>query len=183
MCSLTPGRAHAISVGLRSTHEVCRRRRCGGRVDACGERLPLILIPFTQQNPSHHAVLHKTKVRGPPLPVFTSPHLWSGGWQRGKSEGRRSKAERRPKPEPRSGSGFGLRTSGFGLQTYLTPLPKGEGELSAAGRQIEAARHLARRPTEHPLLGERAGVRGNGAAGLTLLPKTSLARVRPSLNS
>jgi hypothetical protein len=115
MCSLTPGRAHAISVGLRSTHEVCRRRRCGGRVDACGERLPLILIPFTQQNPSHHAVLHKTKVRGPPLPVFTSPHLWSGGWQRGKSEGRRSKAERRPKPEPRSGSGFGLRISELGL--------------------------------------------------------------------
>ena len=32
-------------------------------------------------------------------------------------------------------------------------LPKGEGELSAAGRQIEASRHLARRPTEHPLLG------------------------------
>ena len=40
------------------------------------------------------------------------------------------------------------------------PLPKGEGELSAAGRQIEAARHRARRPTEHPLLGERAGMRG-----------------------
>ncbi len=34
------------------------------------------------------------------------------------------------------------------------PLPKGEGELSAARRQIEASRHLARRPTEHPLLGE-----------------------------
>ena len=31
--------------------------------------------------------------------------------------------------------------------------------------------------------GERAGVRGNGAAGLTLPPKTSLARVRPNLNS
>ena len=31
--------------------------------------------------------------------------------------------------------------------------------------------------------GERAGVRGNGAAGLTLPPKMSLARVRLSLNS
>jgi len=63
------------------------------------------------------------------------------------------------------------------------PLPKGEGELSPAWRQIEASRHLARRPTEHPLLGKMAGVRRNGAAGLTLLPQTSLACVRPSLNS
>ena len=31
--------------------------------------------------------------------------------------------------------------------------------------------------------GARAGVRGNGAPGLTLPPKTSLARVRPSLHS
>ena len=31
--------------------------------------------------------------------------------------------------------------------------------------------------------GERAGVRGNGAAGLTRPPKTSLARGNPSLKS
>ena len=50
------------------------------------------------------------------------------------------------------------------------PLPKGEGELSPAWQQIEASRHLARRPTEHPLLwgegwgeGER-GCRTDAAA-------------------
>ena len=55
------------------------------------------------------------------------------------------------------------RQSGGPVPPHPGPLPGGEGELSAAGRQIEASRHLARRPTEHPLLGERAGVRGNGA--------------------
>ena len=37
------------------------------------------------------------------------------GRQRGKSEGRRSKAERRPKPESPSAPGFGLRISELGL--------------------------------------------------------------------
>ena len=55
------------------------------------------------------------------------------------------------------------RQSGGPVPPHPGPLPGGEGELSAAGRQIEASRQLARRPTEHPLLGERAGVRGNGA--------------------
>ena len=37
-------------------------------------------------------------------------------WEREvKPEGRKPKAERRPKPEPRSASGFGLRISAFGL--------------------------------------------------------------------
>ena len=35
------------------------------------------------------------------------------------------------------------------------PLPRGEGELSAAWRHSEASRYLARRPTEHPLLGQK----------------------------
>ena len=42
---------------------------------------------------------------------------------------------------------------------------------------------LVARPAWLPLLWGEGWVRGNRAAGLTLPPKTSLARVKPSLNS
>ena len=57
----------------------------------------------------------------------------SGGWQRAKSEARRSKPERRPsseirrpKPEAEGDSGFGLRVSAF-----LRPLPPPRGQNEA----------------------------------------------------
>ena len=139
-----------------------------------------------------------------------------------KSEGRRSKAERRPKPEPRSGSGFGLRISELGLlsafglrasdfkpTSLLSPeerenyrprgdksrppdlshddrqstLSRGRGRGQARLSPIGRTRRLVARPAWLLLLWGEGGVRGNGAAGLTLPPKRSLARVRPSLNS
>ena len=49
---------------------------------------------------------------------------WSGGWQRGKSEARRSKAE------PRSAPGFGLRISELGLRASAF------GFLSVSGSRV-----------------------------------------------
>ena len=47
------------------------------------------------------------------------------------------------------------------------PLPKGEGELSAAWRQIEASRQLARRTTEHPLTGGVAEAKPDSRISVT----------------
>ncbi len=60
------------------------------------------------------------------------------------------------------------RQSGSPIPPHPSPLPKGEGELSAAWQQNEASRHLARRLTEHPLLWGEGW--GEGETGLTPFP-------------
>ena len=88
-----------------------------------------------------------------PLEIGT----WSGGWQRGKSEGRK-------KAETRIALGTGFRSSdsgtrpsfassGFGLRSYLTPaLAPGEGALSVVVRDVWLLRFVAPRPIVLPLL-------------------------------
>ena len=119
-----------------------------------------------------------------PLPLGIEARSHAGqrrfGRQRGKSEGRRSKAERRPKPEGRSPnrprhrvSVFGFRNSaffrpsGFGLRPlklpHPSPRPRGAGALAFVARDVWRPRLVATRPIVLPLLWGEG--RGEGELG------------------